>query len=106
MKKLTLIFAVLLLAACTKKEETTKNATADSSVKMDYPYQIKKPDNWEVGSPKNTMVALQALKAWEDGNLDQSLKYFGDSIHIKFDGLDKKMSNDSLKAFLLKSRNN
>ena len=31
--------------------------------------------------------------------MDEALKYFGDSILIKFDGLDKKISNDSLKAF-------
>lgn len=79
--------------------------TSDSSAKMDYPYKIEKPDNWEIGSSENTMVALQALKAWEDGNVDQTLKFFGDSIHLKFDGLDKKISNDSLKIFFTENRN-
>jgi len=32
--------------------------------------------------------------------MDESLKYFGDSIRVQFDGMDKKMSNDSLKAML------
>ncbi|MEC5158510.1 hypothetical protein [Chryseobacterium sp. MP_3.2] len=96
---------MLLLASCTKKEEAAKMDTSDSSAKMDYPYKIEKPDNWEIGSSENTMVALQALKAWEDGNVDQTLKFFGDSIHLKFDGLDKKISNDSLKIFFTENRN-
>ena len=105
MKKMILILSVVLLSSCNKKEESAKNDPSDSSIKMDYPYKIKNPDNWAVGSSENTMVALKALKSWENGNLDETLTYFGDSVIVKFDALDKKMSNDSLKVFFTKNRN-
>lgn len=106
MKKMTLLLVALMLSSCTKKAETTKNETAEATAKMDYPFTIKKPDNWEVGSSDNTMIALKALKSYEDGNLDETIKYFGDSVELKFDGIDKKVSNDSLKAFLAEGRSN
>jgi hypothetical protein len=65
---------------------------------MNYPYTIDHPDNWNMESTTNTMVALSALKAFENGNVAESMKYFGDSARVQLDGLDKTMSNDSLKA--------
>lgn len=99
-KKLRLISALSIALfsvgglACTEKKETPAAVSA-----APYPYTIEHPDNWEVGSTANTMSALKALKAWEEGKMDESVKYFADSIRLQFDGLDKKVSNDSLKAF-------
>ena len=87
------------------KDSTSKDSTtAAPAVVMNYPYTIDHPDNWEMGSNANTMVALSALKAFENGNVAESMKYFGDSTHIQFDGLDKTMSNDSLKAMFTQWR--
>ena len=96
-----LSFALIIagLCACTEKTTDKKEALASASV-GNYPYTIEHPDNWEVGSTANTMIALNSLKACEEGKMDESLKYFGDSIRVQFDGMDKKMSNDSLKAML------
>lgn len=98
-----LLFALIVacLSGCKEKKETPALA-----VVQNYPYTIEHPDNWEVGSTANTMTALSCLKAWEEGKMDESLKYFGDSIHMQFDGLDKKMSNDSLKVFFTNGWNN
>ncbi|HEV8084196.1 MAG TPA: hypothetical protein VGP55_13400 [Chitinophagaceae bacterium] len=71
---------------------------------MNYPYTIDHPDNWEIGSTDNTMAALTALKAYENGNVAECVKYFGDSVRLQFDGLDTKVSNDSLKSMFTKSR--
>ncbi len=109
MKKMKLLFlTAIVLASCNNAGTETKEAMKDSTAKdstmaapavaMNYPYTIDHPDNWEMGSTANTMVALSALKAFENGNVAESMKYFGDSTHIQFDGLDKTMSNDSLKA--------
>jgi hypothetical protein len=87
------------LCACTQKTTEKKGVPASATV-QDYPYTIKHPDNWEVGNPANTLVVLNSLKAWEQGKMDESLKNFGDSVRVQFDGVDKKMSNDSLKVFL------
>lgn len=117
MKKLSkqflfLVTAGMFFTSCENKNGTKTEASSDTTVntatapKMDYPYTIEHPDNWEVGSTNNTMVALNALKAWEEGKMDESVKYFADSVTIRFDGLDKKMSNDSLKAFFTRIWNN
>ncbi|TXI32336.1 MAG: hypothetical protein E6Q58_04130 [Niabella sp.] len=74
--------------------------TASTTSKMDYPYTIEHPDNWETGSQQNTFNVLSALKAWENGNLDESLKYFADSVRVRFDKLDKMLSKDSLRVLL------
>jgi len=77
------------------KMEVTEDASAPQ--KMNYPYTIDHPDNWETGSQQNTFNALSALKEWEKGNIDESLKYFADSVKVRFDRLDKMLSKDSLK---------
>lgn len=98
---LSIIFFSVSLTACNEKKETPASVNTEP-----YPYSIEHPDNWEVGSTANTMSALKALKAWEEGKMDESVKYFGDSVTVKFDGPDKKMSNDSLKAFFTGIWNN
>lgn len=99
------------LASCNNAGTETKEAMKDSTssaspaVALNYPYTIEHPDNWEMGSNENTMAALNALKAFENGNIDESMKYFGDSVQVQFDGLDKTMSNDSLKTMFAAARN-
>lgn len=112
MKQLTLILLAGILFSCnnasTDKKDGTKDTAASTSTATTathYPYTIDHPDYWEIGSTENTQAALSALKAWEEGKLDESIKYFADSVQVQFDGLDKKMSNDSLKAFLTAGRN-
>ena len=105
MKRLILLFLAGIAFSCNNQGTDSKSVMKDSSTTtissdktMNYPYTIEHPDYWQVGSNANTLTALTALKTWELGKMDESLKYFGDSIRVQFDGLDKKMSNDSLKA--------
>lgn len=100
MKKLVLLFFVAFACSCTNSTKTSTETADSSATTLNYPYTIKNPDNWEIGSTTNTMIALSALKEWENGDMDKSLKYFGDSIRVQFNSLDKKMSNDGLKVFL------
>ena len=97
---------VLTMAACDSKNgSTTKTESKDSSnAKMDYAYTIKNPDQWEQGDKTNTMNVLKSLKAYENGNIDETVSYFGDSVQLRFDEMDVKLSNDSLKAMFKKSR--
>ena len=53
-----------------------------------------------MGSSSNTMAVLTSVKAFQDGNVGECVKYFGDSVRIQFDGLDKKLSHDSLQTWL------
>lgn len=94
-----LSFTIIIAGLCSCTEQTSgKKETPATVTAENYPYTIEHPDNWEIGDPANAMIALKCLKAWEEGKMDESLKYFGDSVRMQFDGLDKKMSNDSLKA--------
>lgn len=112
MKKLTLLFVAAIAFSCnntkTTPDESTKETMATDTgnmAAMDYAYTIKKPDNWEMGNPANAATALKGLKAWEDNKLDESVSYFADSVTVKFDGIDKKMSRAELKAFFTEGRN-
>ncbi|MEO9022126.1 MAG: hypothetical protein ABI290_08345 [Ginsengibacter sp.] len=112
MKKLITIFlGGLIFTSCNNKDTSTNEVVKDTSAttevstqKMNYPYTIDHPDNWETGSSENTMNVLSGLKAYENGNIEETIKYFGDSVQIRFDGLDKKVSSDTLKAMFTRSR--
>jgi len=108
---LTLLTAGMIFISCKNGSNSTtadskdSTASATTSQKMDYPYTIDHPDNWEVGSQQNTFNALSALKAWENRNMDESLKYFGDSVRVRFDGIDKKVSKDTLRSMITPAPN-
>jgi hypothetical protein len=40
------------------------------------------------------------VKAFENGNVDEAIIPFADSIYVAMDGLDAKISKDSLKSML------
>jgi hypothetical protein len=110
MKRLILFFLTGIAFSCNNEGTTTKEATKDSvattsTTKMNYPYTIEHPDYWEMGSSSNTMAVLTSVKAFQDGNVAECVKYFGDSVRLQFDGLDKKLSHDSLQTWLSGMRN-
>ena len=102
-----LLFGGLLFTACNEAASDKSQSMGDSSStaineqKMDYPYTRDHADNWVPGSTQNTFNALSALKAWENNNMDESMKYFADSIRVQFDAFDKTISNDSLRAMII-----
>ena len=107
LKQFLLVFtAGVLITSCNNANSPSVDssnepvAKTESPQPMNYPYTIDHPDNWVPGSQQNTLVALKALKAWENKNMDESLTYFADSVHVQFDGIDKKVSNDSLRAMI------
>jgi len=113
MKKLILFFLAGIAFSCNNEAKTSTEAMKDTAAVtaeatpavMNYPYSIEHPDNWEMGNTSNTLAALNSLKAWEEGKVDESVKYFADSVQLKFDGFEKKLSNDSLKIFFTGARN-
>src|SRR5690606_6944567 len=113
MKKLILIFlGGFMFASCNDAATTTSETVSDSvstketvTQKADYPYRIEHPDYWETGSTNNTMQVLTAIKAYENGNVEETVKYFGDSVRLQFHNMDETVSNDSLKAMFTRTRN-
>lgn len=112
MKKLWLSLLTGFVFISCNNQKSQMASTKDSSVqntsaeKMNYPYSINHPDNWDIGNNQNTLVALSALKAYENGNVDESMKYFGDSVRLEFDKMDTTLSHDSLTAMFTKQRKN
>ncbi len=106
MKKITFFLMVAIASSCssnsTDSKETNKEAATSTANETTpaYPYTIKQPDNWGVGSTANTMTALTSIKKWEEGNMDESIKYFADTVRVQFDGLDKSVPRDTLKNML------
>jgi hypothetical protein len=86
-------------SSCTNPTEKTteKSISADTS-KPVYAYTVKNPDNWDIGSSKNTEIAFNALKAFENHKIDESLSFFADTVLWKADYVDAKLSKDSLKS--------
>lgn len=106
MRKLLLFLFMGFLFSCNNSETTSTDLPKDETTAEatpNYPYTIDQPDNWEPGSKANTFAALSSLKAWENGQIDESVRYFADTVHVQFDGLDAKVSNDSLKAMFADS---
>ena len=98
-KLITLCFIMYVVSSCSTPTEKTseKTAAADSS-KTELVYTVKKPDNWDMGNTKNVAVAFNALKAFQDHKIDESLGFFGDSVLWKGDYMDAKLSKDSLRS--------
>ncbi|MES2777137.1 MAG: hypothetical protein V4722_23375 [Bacteroidota bacterium] len=97
--------AALFLVSCA--EQTTVTPDSDSiPADMKFAYTIEhRPDNWIPGDIKHVQNVLNSLKAWETGDIDNCVKAFGDSVALKFDGHETKLSNDSLKTFFKAGRN-
>lgn len=109
MKKLLWLFLTGMIFSCNNEGSAPKEAAKDSTTAAstpNYPYTIEHPDYWEIGSTANTMTVLSALKSWEEGKMDESVKNFSDSVHVQFDGLDKTVPADTLKAMFTSSWNN
>jgi hypothetical protein len=84
-------------------KDTPKTDSAGGA-KPVYAYTISKPDNWETGSSQNTAIALNALKAFEKSNIDESLTYFADTVKWRTDFMEGKFSKDTVKAMFTKAR--
>jgi len=113
MKKLLFVGSLVLFAiGCTqnetKKEDAmsgTKMTDSTGNEKMEYVYTTESNGNWETGSRENAANVLKALKAFETNNIAECMNYFADSVEIRFDKLNAKLSNDSLAKFFAAGRN-
>jgi hypothetical protein len=109
MKKMIVPAVIAVLAIACNNPSGNSIAKADSTnaqpEKVNYAYTIDHPDYWEMGSPKNTEIVLNSLKAYENGDIKTSVKSFSDSVELYFDKYSAKLSNDSLSAMFTKYRN-
>ncbi len=101
-----LIAATAILTSCSNDTGTdsSKNESNTDTAKMNYAYTIQHPDNWAWGKRSNTEMVLKGLKAYENGNIEEAVKDFADSVKLEFDGFEEKVSKDSLVAIFKRSR--
>lgn len=101
MKKIVLLLsAVTLFIAC--NNTPTTEPTKGSADQTSYAYTVDNPPEWQWGDEENTRTAMKALKAFEQGNVDESIKYFADSITLKLDGFEATGPRDSIALILKK----
>ena len=95
--------AITLMAAlifgCKNAEEKKEVAS-----NVTYPYSLEKPDNWDIGSKENTLLVMNALKAFEDNKVEDCLSYFADTVRWRADYMDQTLSKDSFFNCATKSR--
>lgn len=106
---LTLAAATCLLASCNndgnKEAATEGTSVMAAGPNIVYPYTPEKPyRGWQMGSEENTVVAMKALKSWEDGDYANLAATLSDSVDLRFDGFQEKMSHDSAVSFLKTAR--
>ena len=109
---------VMLIVGCNDKTASTNAVISDTPAtavahalppapKLDYPYTLEQPyKNWQPGNQQHAVTVMKGLKAYENGDVDGCMVAFGDSIDLKSDGFRNKFSNDSLRKFFTKARNN
>ena len=49
-------------------------------------------------------MVLQALKDYETGNIEACLTAFADSVELRFDEMESKLSKDSVRAMFTRQR--
>lgn len=108
MRKFFTVIAVtsFLITSCSDKTGTTTAAQQDSTdtTKLEYAYAIEYPDTWQTGSRLNTQMVLKGLKAFENGNMEESVKDFADTVKMEFDNFEAKMSKDSILSMFKAQR--
>lgn len=106
MKKLLYFFGISLFAlSCNNKDGKSGTDAADNSktatAKIEYPYTLDRPyQNWQAGDQQNAVNVLKMIKAWETHNLKECATYFGDSVDMRLDSYQQKLSHDSLPSML------
>jgi hypothetical protein len=104
MRAAILIFASsTILVACGHNNDGTRSA--DDSGTPGYAYTIPHPDQWEWGDKNNIKIALNSLKAYENGNISAALKDYADTVAVQMDGFDGTLTKDSLTELFLRERN-
>jgi len=113
MKKIFILSAVVMLAACNSNESANKETMSDSvkpvsettmpAIKS--PYTIGYSSNFEKDDPKNAETLLALWKAWDNGDLSAAKDMFADSVEMHFsNGSTMHATRDSVIADAQKIR--
>ena len=112
MKQLIVITCLAFVFASCSNEEKDKTASATTETTTVAPADVKLPftldkpyRGWQImENNDNTIAAMNCLKAFVDKDYTAMAAIFGDSISIKLDGYDAKLSRDSASKVLSAQR--
>jgi hypothetical protein len=102
MQKILIALGAFALFSCNadeKKAPDAKEETKVASASSSLPYTATYSSQFEIGDAKNVEMIMNVWKAWDDGNLQASRKYFADTMHFYFrDGNKMAGPTDSTLA--------
>jgi len=99
-----------VLFACNSSDNKTADEPKMGDTKVaamstnELAYPVKDWADWQPGSMENLKTALQALKDFENGNVDACINAFADSVRLGFDGFDGTFSRDSVHKMFTEDR--
>ncbi len=110
MKQIILMAGLaFVLASCNNESKDATNAATEKAATastVELPYKLEKPyENWQIGSNENVAAAMGALKAYADKDYTALAGFTADSIEVKFDNYQQKLSRDSAVAMFAAQRN-
>lgn len=110
MKRTILFLFAAGLFACNNSESTASKETPTQETKVaamstnDFAYPVKDWADWQPGSIDNLKMVLQALKEFENGNMEAAVKDFADSVHLAFDQMEGTFPRDSVRKMFAAER--
>jgi hypothetical protein len=110
MKRLLVFSLAAALFACNSSDNKSAEEVKTGDTKVasmsvtDLPYQVKEWGDWQPGNMENAKMAMQCLKDFQEGNVGASMKYFADSIELRFDDLSGKFTKDSAQKMFEEHR--
>lgn len=110
--KQILLMAGLAFAFASCNNET-KDASKDSAetvtataAAVELPFKLDEPyKNWQTGSTENAVAAMTALKTFVDKDFAGLAASLADSLDLRVDGFQQKMSRDSAISLFTNIRN-
>ena len=106
MKSIFFFLAIATIAAaCGNKDNQGSAVTSNSAnANSGYAYTIAHPGQWEWGDENNIKIALNSLKAYENGNISGAFKDYADTVLIQMDGFEGRLTKDNLLTLFMRER--
>ncbi len=102
------ICTIMFFVSCNNADKTSAENTKDSANKsnVSLPYTLNQQIDWEWGDQNNVVIAMNALRGFETGEIDNTRQYFSDSVEFRGDYWHYQGSADSLMNEFKKYRKN
>lgn len=100
----------ITLGACNnpatdKKETATTAVKSETNALVKLPYQLSESyRNWQIGSTENVAAAMGTLKSFVDNDFTAMAALISDSLDVRFDHYQAKLSHDSAMSMFKAQR--